>query len=230
MRTGDLALLEDVLRNWKSRWQQTPESSTNPRNPAGPIAFTSSALLGQAYVRLYLDLGPCRALQSLQRQQIAEALYGAPPIVRTPGLVMALLHGVHALSIPVRSGIDFVARTHSLYWSIQHSLSSLEYSFLLSRWLLTLPEIGPARISEHERLLFLWVNRIAEETGPTSEDQPALRESDILEKVKDFTHMVRLAQAIIRVWVRTFKGNACWGLVDLVGSSLEAYADLLDSP
>lgn len=230
LRTEDLAVLEDVLRSWKLRWQQTPESSTNPRNPAGPIAFTSSALLGQAYVRLYLDLGPCRALQSLQPLQIAQALYSAPPIVRTPGLVMALLHAVHALSIPVRSGIDFVSRTHSLYWSIQHSLSSLEYSFLLSRWLLTLPEIGPTRMSEHERLLFLWINRIVEETGLATEQQPASRERDALEMVKDIAKMTQLACAIIRIWVRTFKGNACWGLVDLVGSSLEAYAHLLEEP
>jgi hypothetical protein len=227
LRTEDLAVLEDVLRSWKLRWQQTPESSTNPRNPAGPIAFTSSALLGQAYVRLYLDLGPCRALMSLQPLQIAEALHGAPPIVRTPGLVMALLHAAHALSIPVRSGIDFVARTHSLYWSIQHSLSSLEYAFLLSRWLLTLPDIGPAGMSEHECLLFVWIKRIVEEAEPT--EQPTSEgECTNLELVKDAVKMTQLACAIIRIWVRTFKGNACWGLVDLVGSSLEVYTTLLE--
>lgn len=228
LRTEDLAVLEDVLRSWKLRWQETPESSTNPRNPAGPIAFTSSALLGQAYVRLYLDLGPCRALTSVQPLQIAEALHSAPPIVRAPGLVMALLHAAHALSIPVRSGIDFVARTHSLYWSIQHSLSSLEYAFLLSRWLLTLPDVGPAGMSEHERLLFSWIKRIVEEAEPTPEQPTSEGECATLELVKDAARMKQLACAIIRVWVRTFKGNACWGLVDLVGSSLEVYANLIE--
>lgn len=38
----------------------------------------------------------------------------------------------------------------------------------------------------------------------------------------------QLSVAIIRVWARTFKGNTSWAIVDLVGSSLEAYADLLE--
>ncbi|KPI36027.1 uncharacterized protein AB675_1651 [Cyphellophora attinorum] len=226
LRNEDLSTLEDVLHNWKLRWQQTPESSTNPRNPAGPIAFTSTSFLGQAYIRLYLDIGPFRALKSLRPAQIAETLMSAPPIRRTPGLVMALLHAIHGLSIPVRLGVEFVARTHSLYWSVQHSLSGLEYAFLLSRWLLTLPSCGSVDISEHEKQLFLWIKRIIEEADLANECP--MEGHTVTELTKDAAKMTQVACTIIRIWARTFKGNSCWGIVDVVGSSLDIYANLLE--
>lgn len=242
LRSEDLAMLEDVLHAWKLRWEQTPESSTNPRNPAGPIAFTSAALLGQAYVHLYLDLGPCRALMSQDPVQIAQSLASAPPVERFPGLVMALLHAAHALSVPVRLGIDFVARSHSFHWSVQHSLVSLEYAFLLSRWLLALPGPGGGgspKMSEREQLLFLWVKRMVDETQVA---RCAVARSGGLSLVgtvqggcattgesgEHAARMKQLGSSIVRIWVRTFKGNAGWGIVDLVGQSLEAYAELLE--
>ena len=237
LRSEDLAILEDVLRAWKLLWKRTPESSTNPRNPAGPIAFTSAALLGQAYIRLNLDLGPFRALSSQNPGLIAQSLASAPPVERTPRLVMALLHAAHALSIPVRLGVDFVARSHSFYWSVHHSLVSLEYAFLLSRWLLAIPGTGgPAGMSEHEQLLFLWLKRMIDETdvvksSPSQGDRPGHVEGGrwaTLELVNDVAGMKQMASGIVRIWMRTFKGNTCWGIVDLVGQSLEAYAELLE--
>ncbi|OQV02172.1 Fungal specific transcription factor domain-containing protein [Cladophialophora immunda] len=237
LRAEDLAIIEDALRAWKLRWKQTPESSTNPRNPAGPIAFTSTALLGQAYVRSYLDLGPSRALISQDPALIAQSLIQAPPVERTSGLVMALLHAAHALSMPVRLGIDFVARSHSFYWSVQHSLVSLEYAFLLSRWLLALPGSGsPTSMSAREQLLFLWIKRMVDETKVTrylcSPGNGQAQEQGgrwaTLHLVEDEARMRQLGGAIVRIWARTFKGNTCWGVVDIVSQSLESYAALLE--
>ena len=92
---------QNALNAWKAGWKRTPGSSIDPQNPAGPIAFTSTALLGLAYIRLHLDLGPCRRLVTQDPLQIARALQESPPIVRSPKLIMALLHSAHALSIPV---------------------------------------------------------------------------------------------------------------------------------
>ena len=223
---ANLTTLEDALRSWKSRWKETRESSTNPRNPAGPIAFTSVALLGQAYVRLQVDLGPHRALSSNDPLQIAKALHAGPPIIRHPGLVAALLHAAHGLSIPIRLGVDFVARTYSFYWSVQHSLSALEYAFLLTRWLLVLPTVGPLGMSKHERKILLWIIRLMDETDM------AVTTPDVgsgLDVVLDKSKMRRLSVGIARVWARTFQGNTCWGLVDLIGASLKIYADLLEA-
>ncbi|KAH8812108.1 hypothetical protein F5884DRAFT_898432 [Xylogone sp. PMI_703] len=224
LQLNDVIRLEDVIRGWKSRWKETPESSTDPRNPAGPIAFTSAALLGQAYVRLQVDLGPHRALISNDPFQIAQALNSAPAITRSPGLITALLHAAHALSIPIRLGIDFVARTHSFYWSVHHSLSALEYAFLLTRWLLSLPKSGPAGLSKYEHKLFLWITCLMDEA-----DTGLLIPSEgRLELTNDIVMMKQLSVAIVRVWARTFNGNCCWGIVDLVGASLEAYAGLMN--
>ncbi|CEL09940.1 Putative C2H2 transcription factor [Aspergillus calidoustus] len=226
LRPDDLNVLDNSLSSWKALWKRTPESSIDPQNPAGPIAFTSTALLGLAYIRLHVDLGPCRRLVSQDPGQIARALNESAPIVRSPRLIMALLHSAHALSIPVRLGIDFVARTHSFFWSIQHSLCSLECAFLLSRWLLSIPMTqAEQRLSEHERKLLVWIKSMMDETD-MAVDPPGAPDIDFMAnpyKAK------QLSVAIVRVWARTFKGNTSWAIVDLVGSSLDAYADLLES-
>ncbi|CAL5871799.1 uncharacterized protein PFLUO_LOCUS6052 [Penicillium psychrofluorescens] len=226
LRQEDLNALDSSLGAWKALWKRTPESSIDPQNPAGPIAFTSTALLGLAYIRLHVDLGPCRHLSTQDPMQIASALSSSPPIARSPRLIMALLHSAHALSIPVRLGIDFVARTHSFFWSIQHSLCSLECAFLLSRWLLAIPATQPEqRLSEHERKLLSWIKSMMDETDMAVEPPGAPDPEFVANPYK----VRQLSVAIVRVWARTFKGNTSWAIVDLVGSSLDAYADLLES-
>ncbi|KAN0087014.1 hypothetical protein V8E54_000702 [Elaphomyces granulatus] len=226
LRLDDLAVLDNSLSAWKAGWRRTPESSLDPQNPAGPIAFTSTALLGLAYIRLHVDLGPCRRLITQNPAQIARALIESPPIARSPRLIMALLLSAHALSIPVRLGIDFVARTHSFFWSIQHSLCSLECAFLLSRWLLSIPATqNEQRLSDHERKLLLWIRSMMDETDMAV----ALTEGPELDFVKDHFKVKQLSVAVVRVWARTFKGNTSWAIVDLIGSSLDAYADLLEN-
>ncbi|KAJ5609301.1 hypothetical protein N7528_009868 [Penicillium herquei] len=186
LRQEDLNVLDNSLSAWKALWKRTPESSIDPQNPAGPIAFTSTALLGLAYIRLHVDLGPCRHLITQDPMQIAGALAESPPIVRSPRLIMALLHSAHALSIPVR----------------------LEQ-----------------RLSEHERKLLLWIKSMMDETD-MAVDPPGAPD---LEFMANPFKVRQLSVAIVRVWARTFKGNTSWAIVDLVGSSLDAYADLLES-
>jgi hypothetical protein len=158
--------------------------------------------------------------------QIAQALKESPPLIRSPRLIMALLHSAHALSIPVRLGIDFVAKTHSFFWSIQHSICSLECAFLLSRWLLAIPATqSEQKLSEHERKLLQWVKSMIEETDMAV----GMTCSTELDFVNDSFKVKQLSVAVVRVWSRTFKGNTSWPIVDLIGSSLEAYADLLEN-
>lgn len=226
LRPEDLSVLDNSLTSWKTGWKRTPESSIDPQSPAGPIAFTSTALLGLAYIRLHLDLGPCRHLVSQNPTIIARSLNDSPPLVRSPRLIMALLHSVHALSIPVRLGIDFVARTHSFFWSIQHSLCSLECAFLLSRWLLAIPATqNEQKLSEHERKLLLWVKSMIDETDMAIWSNAGSE----LEFLNDAYRVKQLSVAVVRVWSKTFKGNTSWPIVDLIGSSLEIYADILES-
>jgi hypothetical protein len=235
LRVEDITVLDRGLRAWKSGWKRTPESSLDPQNPNGPVAFTSTALLGLAYIRLHVDMGPLRHLETRDATQIATTLLNTPDIRRDPRLTPALLHSAHALSIPVRLGIDFVARTQTFFWSIQHSLCSLECAFLLSKWLTVLSRLkseGGAPVTEHERKLLLWVRSLLDETEMTvqldgnANDHTVLNES---RELLDNTHKMRsLSVAVVRVWSKTFKGNTSWAIVDMIGSALEMYADMLE--
>ncbi|ETI23219.1 hypothetical protein G647_05017 [Cladophialophora carrionii CBS 160.54] len=236
LRMEDIAVLDRGLSSWKAGWKRAPESSLDPQNPNGPVAFTSTALLGLAYIRLHVDMGPLRHLESRDAAQIASALLNTPDIRRDPRLTPALLHSAHALSIPVRLGIDFVARTQTFFWSIQHSLCSLECAFLLSKWLYVLSNLkssGGAPVTEHERKLLLWVRSLLDETEMTvplngdANDHTVLNESR--ELLDDTEKMRQLSVAVVRVWSKTFKGNTSWAIVDMIGSALEIYADILET-
>jgi len=133
LRPQDIDELGQALRLWQSGWERTPDSSLDPSNPNGPVAFNSTALLRLAYIRLHSDLGPCRRLDTRDPVRIAAALKESPPLIRSPRLSRAVLQSAHALSIPVKIGINFVARTQTFSWSIQHSLCNLECAFLLSK-------------------------------------------------------------------------------------------------
>ncbi|KAJ5986743.1 hypothetical protein N7451_011108 [Penicillium sp. IBT 35674x] len=104
---SDRNLLDDqkeVIRKglhaWTSQWQRAPESSLDPRNPNGPVTFTSTALLGLAYVRLALNLGSYKILGSRDPQDIANKLLQMPRLPSGPHILPAILHATHALSIP----------------------------------------------------------------------------------------------------------------------------------
>lgn len=120
-------------------WQQTPESILDPNNESGPIPFTSSALLVVAYIRLSLNVGSYRRLESRDPDTIAAGLAQVPDIERNDNLLSALLYSTHALSIPVRLGIDRVARSQAFFWSVQHAISSFECAIFLGKWLCSLP-------------------------------------------------------------------------------------------
>lgn len=38
----------------------------------------------------------------------------------------------------------------------------------------------------------------------------------------------RMSVAVARVWARVFQGHASWAMVNVVGTSLELYADMLE--
>jgi len=50
-------------------------------------------------------------------------------------MVTALLHAVHALSLPVRMGVDYVSQSQWFYWSCQHSICALESGVFVWQWL-----------------------------------------------------------------------------------------------
>jgi hypothetical protein len=123
------------LHHWKRVWRRSPGSTLDPQNEDGPLPFTSVAFLALAFVRLHVDIGPHRSLESRNPSVMAANLSKMQPPKRGPRVVTALLHAVHAMSIPVRMGVDYVARSQMFFWSCQHSICALETGIFVWKWL-----------------------------------------------------------------------------------------------
>ncbi|RYN61800.1 hypothetical protein AA0114_g247 [Alternaria tenuissima] len=220
LSTEDVASLENALRNWQIGWRQNPESSLDPMSQNGPVAFNSTALLRLAYIRLYVDTAG-RALETRDPLLIANAFRAGPAIRRSPKITRAVLHSAHALSIPIKIGYRLVAKTQSFIWSIQHSLCTLECAYLMSKWLeaLSVREADPP-VTEDEHKIVAIVKSMLDETEFAI---PA----DVTPESPNFTR--HLSAGVLRVWAMIFKGSQTWAIVDVIGSSLNLYADMLES-
>ncbi|KAI5197138.1 amidase signature enzyme [Aureobasidium subglaciale] len=210
--------LERGLRCWTSGWQQAPESSLDPNNENGPIPFTSSSLLALAYARIYLNLGPYRQLQTRDPQRIARALARCPEIERSEGVIAALLYSTHMLGIPVRLGIDRVAKSQAFFWSVRHSLASLDCAILLSKWLSNLSRTTPLHpLNDSEERILYWVKCIVEEAYAVVDfdNEPA--------GVVDLRSPLHLASAVLRIWAHFFNSNSQWPFINIIGRGLDIY-------
>lgn len=240
LRSEDIDGLSQALRSWQVSWERTPESSLEPNNPNGPVAFNSTALLRLAYIRLHVDLGPCRHLETRDPTRNARAFRDFPPLKRSPHIIRAVLQSAHALSIPVKIGIAFVARTQTFSWSIQHSLCNLECAFLLSesfflfiiltalmkagKWLETIAT-SPTNLTAEERTLLDMVRNMVDETELAVSFEPEDGEGPVNEGAR----IKQLGAAVVRLWAETFKGTHIFEIVKVIGQSLEIYADLLET-
>jgi hypothetical protein len=221
----EMHVIGRALRAWTSLWQQTPESMLDPNNESGPIPFTSSALLVVAYVRLSLNIGPHRHLESRDADTIATGLTHLSDIERNDNLLSALLYSTHALSIPVRLGIDRVARSQAFFWSVQHAISSFECAVFLGKWLCSIPR--PFRedvLSRSEHRILHWVRCIVKEAYAVVDFEEA-EESDGSLDVPNEPFFLGLA--VLNIWCRFFRGNTQWDFVVNLGLSLEKYMKTL---
>ncbi|KAI7312243.1 hypothetical protein KC326_g5956 [Hortaea werneckii] len=107
IREADLRSLGVALDRWKSLWRRDRGSSLDPDNPDGPLPFTSVAFLALGYVRLHLNMGPQRNLSSRDPEIIAAALGKVGAVERGSAVTTAISHSVHALSLPIRMGIEY---------------------------------------------------------------------------------------------------------------------------
>ncbi|OQE24903.1 hypothetical protein PENFLA_c009G08790 [Penicillium flavigenum] len=218
--TEELNKLERALRSWTSVWQQAPESSLDPHNANGPIPFTSSAFLGLAYVRLSLNLGPHRRLETRDPTIIATALRRSPRPERSYRLIPALIYAAHALSIPVRLGIDHIARSQAFFWSVRHSLASIECAVLLSKWLFTIAEAGPDQsLSENETRILRWTRCIIEEAYSSIDTDDGEAPPDL--------EPASLGLAVLKLWARLFGTNTQWPFINILGQSLQEYITMI---
>lgn len=214
---AQIASLEQALENWCQCWERNHESSADPFNPNGPISFTSTALLRLAYIRLNADFSSARRLQTWNPDEIASSLHQNLSVQRNDRLTRAALHCAHALSTPIKLGINYVARTLVVSWSNQYALCSLECAVLLAKWLeiATVPNPQP-RLTEQETKLLEFVIEMVMEA------QHGVSRSWLL------ANNTRLSAAVTRLWARLFTADYIYELVNLIGRSLNRYADLLE--
>lgn len=218
---SSVTALEGALKSWQHSWERNPESSVDPLSPHGPLSFNSTALLRLAYIRINIDTGPVRSLGSCNPAQIAASIIAAPPVTRSKRMTRAALHCAHALSIPIKLGINSIAHTR-LFWSIQHALCSLECALLLTKWLESVTPLVGVRyeeggLNEPERRLLGFVLEMVAETEWAAPEEELLRDER------------RLSAIVVRVWARLFRSDDIWEIVDVIGRSLEVYADMLES-
>lgn len=220
LTSEDVASLETALRNWQVGWRRNPESSLDPMNPDGPVAFNSTALLRLAYIRLYVDTAG-RALETRDPQLIANAFRAGPTIKRSPKITRAVLHSAHALSIPIKMGYRLVAKTQSFIWSIQHSLCTLECAYLMSKWLeaLSVDHPDPPATEDEQRIVAIVKNMLDETEFALSPMIP----------IDSPSYTKHLSAGVLRVWAMIFRGSQTWAIVDVIGSALNLYADMLES-
>lgn len=216
-----------ALRAWQQSWEATYESTTDPSSPKGPMGFNSTAILRLAYIRLSANFGPSRQLLSVRDPRaIAESFSSHRAIRaedRSPRLDQAVLQSIHALSIPVRVGIEFMARSQTMNWSVEHALCGLECAFLLAQWLLVISECvdaagtGALRADER-RLVSVVVNLVREtELGDSLGEDNQSHAAQIRD----------LAGSTVCLWAQTFKGAHVFDTVQLIGSGLAILAEIL---
>lgn len=246
LRPDDVEECLQALRIWQMSFEQhqarvaevNPQGAPDPF-PGGPVAYNSTALWRLASIRLYTDLSPSRTLETRDAGQIAQAFHDAPYLVRSARSNRAVLQAIHALSMLVKLGVNYVARRKSSEWSMQHSLCNLECAILLSKWLLTLASIGPTDVppSPDERGLLEMLRHMLDETEFAVPIDPSLSgggpghpSSNMDMTINDSKKLRQLAAAVIRLWAETFKGSHIFDIVKVIGIGLEGYADLLEKP
>lgn len=128
LKEQDVDQISQALRTWQMGFEehrlritQSAQQMGSDNIPGGPVAFDATALSRLAHIRLHTDLVPARALESRHPYEAANIFNNMPLLPRGQRLNKAILQAVHALSMLVKAGINYIARTKSLEWSMQHS-------------------------------------------------------------------------------------------------------------
>jgi hypothetical protein len=207
---------EASLRNWQSSFERGDEPSLDPLIPKDAVGLMGAALLRLAYTRLNSDFLSSRFFLSRD----LNVTIGTPlTLNRSQGLDKAVLHAAHGLSIPVRLGTPFMARTKTPIWSIEHSLCSLECALLLKHWLemmsQTTRDFGVDGLSKVEGKLLGIITSIVKESS--------LAETlDILED--DSSRYQRMAQTVVKLWAEIFQGVHVHDIDNTISAVLQLLA------
>lgn len=222
-----VANIQKALRNWQQTWDTTNGASVDPASPHGPLSFNSIALFRIALVRLHLDLGPYRGLETRNPACIAQSLLRVPALPLSRVACSVVLQLVHALGVIIRIGNEFVAKTQAFSWSIVHPICNLECACFLSKWLLASSDAlskGKALSAAEKHLLQVIISILIEaEAGSDTGSHNAFSVSDI-----SVLSVRRMAIASVRIWAQMFGGANVFDIVNPMGEGLHLYASMLE--
>ncbi|ROW03042.1 hypothetical protein VMCG_05708 [Cytospora schulzeri] len=266
LKAEDVEEVAQALRVWQMGFEehrlritQSAQQMGSENFPGGPVSFDATALSRLAHIRLHTDLVPARALESREPYAAANIFNNLPLLPRGPRLNKAILQAVHALSMLVKAGINYIARTKSLEWSMQHSceipltssrmeldiedglllttvstVCNLECAVLLAKWLMTMASMSPNEVQTgEEKTILASIRTIVDETEyavPIDPSLAAQQPSRIDGSLNDSQKLRQLASAVLRIWAKTFKGEHIFELVKNMGHGLEVYSNILDKP
>lgn len=135
-----------------------------------------------------------------------------------------MLYSIHMLSIPVRLGVDRVARSQAFFWSVRHSLAGLECSVLLSKWLFSLARsVGAVPLTDSEDRIVHWVWCIVDEAYAVVD----FEEQEEVDVVTVEREPAKLGLAVLMIWAHFFKSNAQWPFINIIGRSLQEYREMI---
>lgn len=209
-----------ALHRWQKSWQISSDPSITPSSPGGPLGFNATAIFRIACLRLHVNLGPYRSFGTWDSETIAYSFINAPPPVQTPQIYHAVLQSIHALSIPVRLGVEYVAKTQALTWSTIHSLCNVECALFLCKWLETLAT-DPADLRRDERRLLRILRSVLREAdlAPAADDSGEIGSEELRQ----------IGVILVRLLSNILKGTHVFEMMDIFGAALRIYADLLEN-
>lgn len=216
-----LSKFHTALRRWQRSWEAASDPSTiTPSSPKGPLGFNATAIFRIACIRLHLNLGPHRKFETWTAETIANSFLNAPKPPQSPQVYHAVLQSIHALSIPVRLGIEYVARTQTLTWSTIHSLCNLECALFLCKWLETLAVHPEDLHADTKRLLRIIASvlREADLAAPNTVDFGGNGEQ----------HLRQMGAVLVQLLSEILKGEHVFGMMRVLCEALRMYADLLE--
>ena len=123
-------------------------------------------------------------------------------------------------------GLHFVAKTQTLTWSVQHSLSNLECAIFLSKWLeMMAVTCSTTSLEKGELMLIHMIHSLLEETDLFQDSVP----TEMADKHDQSRKIRWLATGVARIWAKIFKGTHVFEVVNIIGASLAIYATSMEN-
>ncbi|KIV88235.1 hypothetical protein PV10_07937 [Exophiala mesophila] len=210
--------IQIALRLWHDKLGDIKQGENTNNSSDGRIRFNSMAMFLIAHVRHHTDIGSRCLLEQRNFAKVARDFANAPLLPRTPQLCQAVMYTAKSLGNVVRTGVEFVAKTRSLTWSIVQCLSNLECALLLSKRLQTLAIAHKEGqiIETHERNI---VSMVVKSIINDIDGEEVTVQGD-----DDSRSLDKLSSLVIRLWAVTFEGSPVHEITGFIGESLKFYS------